>query len=208
MALATAPSASRPPSTLVGFGASSMQGVGDSQGGFLARVAAHCQSRALPVTVINKGIGGQSSPAMLARTGELTALRPYDLVVILGCNDLPRARDRNPAARTSFDTYTDNLRRLLAALPGGGRSLFISSFAVSEKHTGIAPALFSDYLNAATDIARAQRYDIWDLFNETRAGTAPLLAADGLHFNDTGHALIASRVLDWLLTPAANTPAA
>ena len=192
------------PSTLVGFGASTMQGVSDFQGGFLARIAAHCQARTLPVTVVNHGIGGQSMPAMLARTGELTALRPYDLVVVLGCNDLPRARDNKPTLRTSLDTYTTNLRRLLTALrtgATGNRALFISSFAVSEERTGISPALFSEYMAAATALAREQHYDIWDLYNETKADTAPLLAADGLHFNDTGHALIARRVLDWWLAP-------
>lgn len=186
---------------LVGFGASSMQGVGDSQGGFLARVATHCQAHSLPVTVVNHGIGGQSTPAMLARAGELAALRPYHLAVILGCNDFPRARDGNPSGRTSRDTYTANLRRLLGALrcdDAGSRSLFISSFAVCEKRTGIPPALFADYMTAATGIARAHHYDVWDLYNETKADTAQLLAADGLHFNDTGHAFIAQRVIRWL----------
>jgi len=183
--------------TLVGFGASSMQGVGDSQGGCLRRVDLHCRERGLPVNVVNKGIGGQSTAHMLARIDALAPLRPYDLVVILGCNDLPRARDGNPAIRSSLDGYTDNLRRLLPAIRGR-RSLFISSFAVSEERTGITPALFADYMDAVTGLARTSGYDIWDLYRETKDTVTLLLAADGLHFNDQGHALIAARVSAWL----------
>ena len=183
--------------TLVGFGASSMEGVGDSQGGFLKRVASHCQAHDLPVTVINKGIGGQSTPDMLARIDELATLRPYELVVILGCNDLPRARDQNPANRTAPDVYATNLHRIFSTIKGG-RSLFISSFAVSKERTGISPSLFEDYMGAATAIARSHGYDLWDLFNETKGRTEPWLADDGLHFNDAGHAFIASRGLEWL----------
>lgn len=174
-----------------------MQGVGDSQGGFLKRIAAQFASLQRSVTVINKGIGGQSTPAMLARMDELASLRPYDLVVILGCNDLPRARDEHPDNRTSLEVYSANLRHLLPAIQGR-RSLFISSFAVSAERTGIASEVFDSYMNAVTAIAQAAGYDLWDLYNETKHTTAPLLAADGLHFNDDGHALIARHVHAWL----------
>jgi len=188
--------------TVVGFGASSMQGVGDSQGGFLQRVVRRCQEGELPVQIHNKGIGGQSTPAMLSRMGELSSLRPYDLVVILGCNDLPRDRDNNVSVRTSLDVYTANLRRLFPAIRGR-RSLFISSFAVSQERTGIDPVLFTGYMEVATSLADSCGYDIWDLFKETKGRTGPLLANDGMHFNDEGHALIADHVFDWL---AAESP--
>ncbi|MFA6960005.1 MAG: hypothetical protein WC205_04540 [Opitutaceae bacterium] len=53
-------------------------------------------------------------------------------------------------------------------------------------------------MQTATEIARSLGYDIWDLYNETKSDTDPLLADDGLHFNDHGHAFIADRVRDWL----------
>lgn len=189
---------------LLGFGASSMQGVGDSRGGFLRRLELRVAGQ---YSVTNAGVGGNTTRDMLQRLPGL-ALPADAVIVLLGCNDLPRANDAFPQNRVTLAEYRENLDRLLSALKAP-RSLFISSFFPAEHLTGIAPATFETYMTAATDLARETGYEIWDLFNETRHTTAPLLAADGMHFNDTGHAFLADRVEEWLLhgNITAKTPA-
>lgn len=175
-----------------------MQGAGDSQGGFLKRLSIHLLEKQFPVEVLNHGIGGQTTRDMLARLDIVQTLAPYDLVVILGCNDMPRNNDQNTGIRTTLDEYRTNLEKILGTIKGT-RSLFISSFSVSEEKTGISPSLFDTYMGAAIDLARSFQYDIWDLYGETKGKTAHLLAADGVHFNDEGHALIAEKVGAWFL---------
>lgn len=178
---------------LLGFGASSMQGVGDSQGGFFRRLE---QRTAGQYAVANAGIGGNTTRDMLQRLPGL-ALPPDIVIVLLGCNDLPRERDAFPKNRVPLAEYRENLVKIFSALKAP-RSLFISSFLPSEKLTGVSLDTFETYMAAATDLARQAGYAIWDLFHETHHATAPLLAADGLHFNDAGHAFIADRVAEWL----------
>ena len=174
-----------------------MAGVGDSGGGFMARLSRQTWTSRLRPCFHNAGIGGNTVADMLGRAPALSALRPYDLIVLLGCNDLPRAGDFAPEKRSSPDDYASRLKALLTAIRGE-RSLFVSSFAVSEKATGIAPALFEEYTAAATGIAASCGYEVWDLFHEIRPGDCGLLSADGLHLNDSGHALVASRLTGWV----------
>ncbi|CAN5323731.1 hypothetical protein BH09VER1_BH09VER1_37500 [soil metagenome] len=181
---------------LLGFGASSMQGVGDTQGGFLSRLASRCLATGTH-QVTNAGVGGNTTRDMLGRLPTLN-LPPDDLIVLLGCNDLPRAHDPSPENRVPLSEYRANLTTLLAALKGQ-RNLFVSSFLPSEPLTGVSLETFESYMAAATQIARELDYEIWDLFAETKHGAETYLAPDGLHFNDAGHAFLAGRIGAWLL---------
>ena len=181
---------------IIGFGASTMAGASDPEGGFLKRVGVLCEAMGRPVEVINKGIGGETTRDMLKRTDEVTALRPYDLVVQLGCNDFPRTGDGRPEARTDHAEYVRNVGELFRTLRGR-RSLYISSFAVSDR-TGIAPELFKANMTAAMAAARSAGYDVWDLYAETKPMASQLWAADGAHFGAAGHELIARYVAAWI----------
>ncbi len=180
---------------LLGFGASSMQGVGDSQGGFFRRLEQRYAASGV-YRFTNAGLGGNTTRDMLQRLPGLT-LPPDILIVLLGCNDLPRAADPCPQNRIPLAEYRENLIKIFSALKAP-RSLFISSFLPSEELTGVSLATFEPYMAAATDLARQAGYEIWDLFHETKHTTAPLLAADGMHFNDAGHAFLADRIREWL----------
>lgn len=179
---------------IVGFGASSVRGASDPEGGFLARL----QVLAPELEVVNKGIGGNSTQHMLARAGELEELRPYDLIVMLGCNDLPRTPESYAENRNDLAAYTRNLEELLPRIKSrGGRNLFISSFPVCRERVGIEPALFAEYMGAALGVARAQGFEIWDLYAEILASGRDYLSADGLHYGAEGHAMLAERLLPW-----------
>jgi lysophospholipase L1-like esterase len=175
--------------TLLGFGASTMQGVGDVEGGFLSRVGRQLSQSGAPVQVVNLGIGGDTTREMLRRANGVRSYAPFDLVVLLGCNDMPRAGDSNPANRTGLAEYRSNLQQLLAAIKGQ-HSLFVSSFMVHEK-VGVSAQTFDAYMSAAMEIALALGYELWDLYGETKGKGSAYWAEDGVHFNPAGHQFIA-----------------
>lgn len=53
-------------------------------------------------------------------------------------------------------------------------------------------------MTAAVQIAGENGYSIWDLYHESQDEVAKYWAADGLHFNDAGHQMIADGVMRWL----------
>lgn len=193
---------SRPPSrkskTLLNFGASTAQGVGDEAGGgYFARASRDERLKAVYVKFVNRGVGGNCVTDMLARADDAVAGagRPFDVIVMLGCNDVPRQRDARPGVRSTPADYRATLESLLARVKGDGRSLLVSSFAVSSERTGVSPDVFATYVDAAIALARSAGYDVWDLWRETLPRAAEYWAADGLHFNDAGHQYIADGVV-------------
>ena len=186
-----------PMRTIIGFGASSMQGVGDSGGGFFNRIATKLSAVHQDMKFVNCGIGGQGVREMLLRARPVCDVSPHEIIVMLGCNELPRARDSRPEARIPLDVYTANLDQLLGQIKGQ-HSLFISSFAVCPRRTGVEPGLFDTYMAQALQLARRHKYDIWDLYQQTKDDVAQYWAKDGLHFNDAGHQLVAHEVVTWI----------
>lgn len=184
-------------SRFVGFGASTVAGAGDSQGGFFKRVENSVIESGTKLEFSNEGRGGETVYDMLKRAVKLEHLRPYDVVVLVGCNDMPRANDATPDVRSAKEDYVRYMASLLHYLKGR-RSLFISSFLVSEEATGISPKIFGEYMSQALSLAWSTRYDIWDLYGETKDSVSKYWAPDGLHFNESGHALIAEKVENWL----------
>ncbi len=181
--------------TLIGFGASSMQGVGDSQGGWFARAEELAKGRRM--RWINRGVGGNTTRDMLLRVTTVTAHSPHRLVVMLGCNDMPRAGDQQTQRRTSLEEYAANLRKLLPRI-AGTPSLLITSFPVAAT-VGISDATFELYMSVASEVASGAGYGVWDLYAELKGRAEPYWAADGLHFNDAGHAYIATRFVEAFL---------
>jgi lysophospholipase L1-like esterase len=182
-----------------------MQGIGDSAGGFFRRVESTLTATSSSRRFLNMGIGGNTTRDMLARMQDVTQCGAHNLIVMLGCNDVPRDNDRSPAIRTTPAEYRDNLRLLLPAIQGT-RSLFISSFPVCATRTGVHDETLAAYMQIALNMAAENGYDTWDLYGELKGtGLSPWWAPDGLHFNNDGHAMIASgveaRILGWGITP-------
>jgi len=185
---------------LVGFGASSMEGAGDTAGGFFRRLEDN-DATARYERLVNLGIGGNTTRDMLARVETATAHTPRDIVVLLGCNDVPREDDENREQRVLLEEYEINLRRLLPLIKGK-HSLFVSSFPVSSEQTGVQGKTLSEYMAVAQSIAATSGYETWDLHADLANSNLSLYyAPDGLHLNEAGHAMIArelaTRIADW-----------
>lgn len=174
-----------------------MAGVGDSQGGFFRRLEDKYRAVESPLEFCNEGRSGETVYDMLKRAVKVDVLRPYDIVVLLGCNDLPRENDATPERRSEKEDYARYLASLFYYLKGR-RSLFVTSFLVSEEATGISPTLFGEYAGLARSLAYSSHFDICDLYADTKDSVSQYWAEDGLHFNDAGHALIAEKVEAWL----------
>lgn len=181
--------------TLVGFGASSMKGIGDDTGGgFFKRI----QPAFDHYRFVNLGVGGNTTRDMMERCGQVTIHQPCDLIVLLGCNDLPRANDGNSKARTSVGEYCRNLSRILTTIKGQ-RSIFITSFPVDPCRSGVSVESFDLYMGHAVGIAIRSGYEIVDLYALMRASPCNYLAPDGVHFNGEGHQVIADLVTAHLM---------
>jgi lysophospholipase L1-like esterase len=187
---------------IVGYGASTMQGAGDTElGGVFNRIQAPLRAAWTTRRFLNHGVGGDSTRDMLKRRHKLAAEAngaKYDLVVLLGSNDMPRERDAWPANRVPTDEYERNLDELLGSIRGG-RSLFVSSFPVSQELTGVAPETFDRYMEIALRVAQRQKYAVWDAYAELRSAPRERLEAlwapDGLHFNPAGHQWLADGIV-------------
>jgi lysophospholipase L1-like esterase len=178
--------------TILGYGASTMAGTGDAQGGFFRRLSRSTPDRRF----VNFGIGGDKVKDMLARVDAVTRHRPFRSLVLLGCNDVPRTRDEVTQHRTPLTEYVGGLDQLLARLVGQDGSIFVSSFPPDPDRSGVAIESMERYMGEALRLAQQHGYQIWDLYDELRQ--SPKLpdywAADGLHFNAAGHAFLAERI--------------
>lgn len=173
--------------TILGFGASSMQGVGDSKGGFFKRLERPS------LVLINKGKGGDTTTDMAARLEPLRAIERDWTVILLGCNDMPRGNDGQPQKRNSLDMYRRNLTTIFSELRSRN-NLFITSFLV---RAGVVDhGLFADYMRVAMEeVNGVGGYQIWDLHAASKAFGDRYLAPDGVHYNDAGHQFICDDVL-------------
>jgi len=179
---------------LIGFGASSVEGVGDSQGGFFKRLGAKLATVGKPHECLNFGIGGNTTRDMLPRIDQVRPHLPARVVVLLGSNDFVREADPEPLKRVPLTEHAQNVADILDVLGGPG-TIFVSSFAVCQRRTGISPSVFASYMSEALKIATKRPITIWDLHAESLAWGDRYLAEDGLHYNDAGHELIAERLL-------------
>ena len=179
---------------LIGFGASSVEGVGDTQGGFFQRLERKLADAGRPRECLNQGKGGDTTRDMLARLDRVRPHLPGKVIVLLGSNDMPRDRDGAPANRVSLDTYVENLEQLLSVL-GGPEAIFVSSFAVCSDRTGVQSVTFATYMKVALKIATRRGMMVWDLYAESLKWGDRYLGEDGLHYNDAGHEMMAERLL-------------
>lgn len=178
---------------IVGVGASSMAGVGDTvAGGFFKRIQTNHNN-----VYLNKGVGGYSTHQMIENTKDLINEKPFILIVLLGCNDVPRVNDKNPKVRNSLEVYAANLKMLFHHLKSE-KNLFITSFPVDPVRTGVQVSELEKYMNTAKNTAQDAGYEIIDLYSLIKKQNKQFLADDGMHFNPDGHQYIADKILNYL----------
>lgn len=179
--------------TILAMGSSSIEGVGASRPelGFVPLLQAGLASRlpGVEVTVVNRGIGGETARETADRLEtEIAAHRPDLVIWQLGTNDVLRDRTENEFF-ADFQRGQETLRR------AGVDVLLIDPQRLPEDTTnanfkGRNPALktVADLISAEASrsgLAVLRRFDAmaaWD--GLTRGGVGP----DDLHLNDDGYA--------------------
>ena len=193
------------------FGDSIAYGAWDSEGGWVERLKRYAHTQTVKtqgdakLQVINLGIGGDTSAAILARIeSEITARYspnwPFMFVLSVGTND---GREKDGTPEITADEYRQNLHRIFEILQTFTNDVIV----LGLPPLGVAELTFK---NTIYRDATIQQYD--EILKEaatnhsapyidTRAhfaGKENLFAFDDLHPNDKGHELIASLIQRYL----------
>lgn len=192
----------RAPVTIVALGSSSTQGYGSSSPAYNYpnRLAAQLR-RKYPfseINVINRGIGGQEVPEMVARLqSSVLDLHPDLVIWQLGTNSVVRGND-NPNTAALVE---DGVSRIQAA--GADVVLIDPQYApaVTAKKEGA-----SRMVKLIGDIARLKKIAVFPRFEvmrhwheEEKMPFDTFVTADGLHMNDWGYACFAQLLGDTII---------
>ncbi len=170
------------------FGASTAQGVGDfTEQGFIGRLGTLLDKPSL-----NFGIGGNTTRDMLARLADLNIPEDSLVIVSLGINDVARINEDNPN-RVPLEEYKENVSKILDALLEKAQVFYKTQFPVDFENKGIDADFCRSYVKTALAVAQSKNIPSLDLIPllEAHGNWQAFLAADGIHFNDDGHAFMA-----------------
>jgi lysophospholipase L1-like esterase len=190
------------PVTIVALGSSSTEGAGATapEQTYPARLAEFLRAAwpNVPVTVLNKGIGGQMVDAVLPRIdADVLAERPTLVIWQVGTNEELGGMDQ---------------ARFAAQLDEGVRRILASGADLVLMDSQIAPRIRPDRLTAydaiIADEARAEHVPLFsrtELMREWQAAdpTADgMIGADGLHHTDRGYACVAASLGEAIVASA------
>lgn len=194
---------------IVAIGSSSTQGVGasDAAHSYPAVLAVELRRRwpRLEVTVINKGIGGQTADQMLARFG--TDVMPYHPELVIW-----QTGSNSTLKGTAIDRYAATLRRGLSRLEAAKIDVVLMDPQYAPKV--IAKPLHQRMiaaLDATADdfkVAVFHRYAVmrhWITSGQRRM--EDVVSRDRLHMNDVSYGCIARLLANALDAAARATPA-
>jgi lysophospholipase L1-like esterase len=194
---------------IVTIGSSSTQGVGASDRAHsypaVLAIELHRRWPRLDVTVINKGIGGQTADQMLARFG--TDVMPYHPQLVIW-----QTGSNSTLKGTAIDAYAATLRRGLRRLEAAKIDVVLMDPQYAPKV--IAKPLHQRMiaaLDAAADdfkVAVFHRYAVmrhWVTSGQRRM--EDVVSRDRLHMNDISYGCIARLLADALDAAARATPA-
>ena len=199
------------PLKIVAIGSSSTSGAGASSRSatYPSRLEAELKAQlpGLPVTVLNKGIGGEEAPQMVARFEADVFEEAPDLVLWqVGSNSVLR----------DHPTPGEVIRQGVERLKDSGAEVILINPQYAPKI--LAKPGVEQTVDVITATARDAEVGLFDRFAAMRywweTEKMPFdqfVTADGLHMNDWGYAcvakLIASAILDGTKPPAATATA-
>jgi lysophospholipase L1-like esterase len=184
------------PLTIVAFGSSSTEGFGASRPDrtYPSRLAALLKARfpGIPIRVLNRGIGGEMAPQMMARLDrDVLAERPDLVIWQLGTNSV--LHDRDPAAEA--DWAKDGIARIRAT--GADVMLMDLQYAPAV----LLHARYREMLLVIAAVARSEdvplvrRFAMMRHWSEDGAMSLPvMLAPDRLHMSDVSYDCLARQV--------------
>jgi acyl-CoA thioesterase-1 len=193
--------------TIVAIGSSSTWGAGAStrDGSYPSRLQAELkvQYPGSPITVLNRGVGGEEVPDMLKRFDEAVIAAKPDLVLWqLGTNSVIRDH--------LSDQHAGLIREGLMRIRATGADIVLIDPQYAPKVVEKAQAPRMVALIATT--AKAENVDLFQRFEVMKRWTETdhlafgvFTAPDGLHMNDWGYACMA-KGLSLAISDAAKRP--
>lgn len=195
------------PITIVAFGSSSTAGAGATAPDrtYPARLEARLKTRLpnTPVTVLNRGSGGQTVEAMLARLDDdVLAVRPTLVIWQAGANEALRGTDP-----TRFEALLDEgVRRIVAA----GSDLVLMDNQVAPRLPPTeSQAVFGAVLAREARVRSVSLFSRTALMREWQTAATPaielpkgetsaedMIGRDGVHHTDRGYACLAASLGD------------
>jgi acyl-CoA thioesterase I len=184
------------PLTIVAFGSSSTEGFGASrpERSYPSRLAAllKAQFPGIPIRVLNRGVGGEMAPQMMARLDrDVLAERPDLVIWQLGTNSV--LHDRDPAAEANW--AKEGIARIRAA--GADVMLMDLQYAPAV----LLHARYREMLLVLAAVARSEdvplvrRFAMMRHWSEDGAMSLPvMLAPDRLHMSDVSYDCLARQV--------------
>jgi acyl-CoA thioesterase I len=180
--------------TIIALGSSSTEGSGASAPDrtYPARLAAqlHVSLPDDPITVLNRGVGGQVADDILARLDtDVLALKPTLVIWQIGTNEALRAMD--PA---EFDALlNEGLRRIATT----GSDVVLMDYQISprmppEAQREVYGAIIAKEAKAhsVSLFSRAALMRSWEAADPN--AIAEMIGPDGLHHSDRGYACLAA----------------
>ena len=203
------------------FGASTVQGYWDSQGGWADRLKRHYDeiqfedlSKDVP-HVMNLGISGEGTAGLLERIGSECEARQNQkgTAVIISTGGNNAAIAKNKPARPAEQFKAEMRQIVKTARQYTDKIMLVGLPAVDESKTTPVAWVGLDFRNdrmaefeaAAGELADEQGLAFVPIHKTMLAKGVGLNAADGLHPNDAGHQLIFELVLP-VLDELLNTP--
>ncbi len=203
--------AERRPLKIVAIGSSSTFGTGASSPdrSYPRRLEAELKARlpGVPVTVLNKGIGGEEAPQMIAR---------FDADVFEEAPDLVLWQVGSNSVLLSHPTPGEVIREAVERLKASGTEVILVNPQYAPKI--IAKSDIGHMIDVITATARDTEVGLFDRFaimrywfESERISFEQSLSSDGLHMNDWSYAcsakLLANALLDGIKAPAATAAA-
>ena len=203
--------AERRPLKIVAIGSSSTFGTGASSPdkSYPRRLEAELKARlpGVPVTVLNKGIGGEEAPQMIAR---------FDADVFEEAPDLVLWQVGSNSVLLNHPTPGEVIREGVERLKASGTEVILVNPQYAPKI--LAKSDIGHMVDVITATARDTEVGLFDRFaimrywfESERISFEQSLSSDGLHMNDWSYAcsakLLANALLDGIKAPAATAAA-
>jgi lysophospholipase L1-like esterase len=174
--------------------------------GWLSRISRNAADHPdLQLQLVNRGIGGNRVPDLLARLqAEVLDAAPTVVVLYIGINDVWHSTS---GAGTPEDDYVDGLAKLVRTLRDAGiRVLLCTPSVIGERPEGEneLDELLTRYTAISRNTAEELQVPLCDLsaaFRGWLSGHNPanaangLLTTDGVHLTDEGNSLLADTVV-------------
>ena len=196
------------PVNIVAIGSSSTSGAGASSTAwnYPSRLEIELQARLpqLPIRVLNRGVGGEEVPQMLARFADAVVAEKPDLVIWqVGTNSVLRGHD----VRKTADAISEGIARLKAI--GTDVILMDLQFAPRVIEKADAEAM----VNLIATAAKRDNVDLFRRFALMRdwmlgrhISFRESLAPDGLHMNDWSYGCMAKLLAGAIADAATRVP--